>query len=78
MHKSLTQVLGQAMVKSAEPGLVKSTLGNWLGQTIKLADGRFWSGFYGADSASGQMVSVDSTLQLSTAWACVQIGRAHV
>lgn len=73
MHKSLTQVLGQAMVKSAEPGLVKSTLGNWLGQTIKLADGRFWSGFYGADSASGQMVSVDSTLQLSTAWACVRL-----
>jgi HK97 family phage portal protein len=73
MHKSITQVLGRAMVKSAEPGLVKSTLGNWLGQTLKLTDGRFWSNYYGADSASGQIVSVDSALQLSTAWACVRL-----
>lgn len=73
MHKSMTQVLGQAMVKSAEPGLMKSTLGNWLGQTLKLTDSRFWSNFYGADSASGQIVSVDSALQLSTAWACVRL-----
>jgi HK97 family phage portal protein len=70
--KSLTQVLGQALVKSAEPGLA-SNLAGWAGRKIGLNDASFWKTFYGADSASGKVVSQQTALQLSTVWACVRL-----
>ncbi len=73
MNKSLTQVLGQAMVRSAEPGIAKSSLASWFGRRIGLSDSNFWSTFYGADSASGKVVSQQTALQLSTVWSCVRL-----
>jgi HK97 family phage portal protein len=70
---SLSHILGRALVKSAEPGAIKSALGGFLGSTVRLTDAGFWSTFYGADSASGKIVSQQTTLQLSTAWACVRL-----
>lgn len=72
MAKSLTQVLGQALVKSAEPGMASSVAG-WAGRRIGLTDSTFWSKFYGTDSASGKVVSQQTALQLSTVWACVRL-----
>ena len=72
MAKSLTQVLGQALVKSAAPGLA-SNLAGWAGRKIGLNDASFWKTFYGADSASGKVVSQQTALQLSTVWACVRL-----
>lgn len=73
MTKSLKAVLGQALVRSAEPGLIKSSLSSFLGQTLKLTNGQFWQGFYGVDSASGKTVSQQTALQVSTVWACVRL-----
>lgn len=73
MTKSLKAVLGQALVRSAEPGLIKSSLAGFLGQTIKLTAGDFWQAFYGTDSASGKTVSQQTALQVSTVWACVRL-----
>lgn len=73
MANSLSHILGRALVKSAEPGAIKSALGGFLGSTVRLTDAGFWSTFYGADSASGKIVSQQTTLQLSTAWACVRL-----
>ncbi|WP_082421006.1 phage portal protein [Pseudomonas sp. NBRC 111142] len=72
MAKSLTQILGQALVKSAEPG-VASSLAGWAGRKIGLTDSAFWNTFYGTDSASGKVVSQQTALQLSTVWACVRL-----
>jgi len=73
VNKSLTQVLGQAVVRSAEPGFAKSSLAGWIGRKIGLGDGNFWSTYYGADSASGKVVSQQTALQLSTVWSCVRL-----
>ncbi|WP_439895405.1 phage portal protein [Pseudomonas syringae] len=73
MSKPLKAVLRQAMVKSAQPGMVKSSLAGWVGKRIGLGDGAFWNGYYGADSASGKSVSQQTALQLSTVWACVRL-----
>lgn len=45
----------------------------WLGKPIKLTDGEFFSKFFGGGNAAGKIVTVDSTLQLATAWACVRL-----
>lgn len=73
MNRSLKTVLHQAMHRSAEPGLIKSSLAGWVGRRIGLNDASFWKGFYGADSASGKIVSQQTALQLSTVWACVRL-----
>ncbi len=73
MTKSFKAVLGQALVRSAEPGLIKSSLAGFMGQTIKLTTGDFWQAFYGTDSASGKTVSQQTALQVSTVWACVRL-----
>jgi len=70
---SLNDVLSRALVKSAQPGLIKSSVAGFIGKTIRFTDGGFWSAFYGTDSAAGKIVSQQSTLQLSTAWACVRL-----
>lgn len=73
MSKSLKAVLGQALVKSAQPGLLKSSLAAWVGKSIGLTSSGFWSSFYGTDSASGKTVSQQTALQISTVWACVRL-----
>jgi HK97 family phage portal protein len=40
---------------------------------ISLRDGGFWSTFLGASNWTGKSVTVNSALQLSTAWACVRL-----
>lgn len=59
--------------KLKKPGRVKSALLNWLGVPISLTDGTFFNSFYGADSYAGKAVTVNSALQLSTVWACVNL-----
>ncbi|NYT76545.1 phage portal protein [Alcaligenaceae bacterium] len=59
--------------KTKKPGRVKSSVLKWLGVPISLTDGTFWSAFYGTDSYSGKSVTVNSALQLSTVWACVNL-----
>lgn len=60
-----------------QPGGFKSAvagaIAGWLGRPIALTDGKFWSTFFGASNFSGKSVTVNSTLQLSTAWACVRL-----
>lgn len=55
-----------------KPGRVKSALLNWLGVPISLTTGEFWSEWQG-ESSSGKNVTVNSTMQLSAAWACVRL-----
>ncbi|WP_219209458.1 phage portal protein [Variovorax boronicumulans] len=63
--------------KQEQPGRFKSALAGafagWLGRPITLGDGKFWSSWYGASNFSGKSVTVNSALQLSTAWACVRL-----
>lgn len=56
-----------------QPGWVKSALMNWLGVPLSLTDGAFWAELFGAATATGKQVSVDSAMQLSTVWACVRL-----
>lgn len=65
-------------LRSKPPGRLKSALigalGGWSGRAgIKLTDGGFWSSHFGASNFTKQPVTVDGTLQLSTAWACVRL-----
>ncbi|WP_439145445.1 phage portal protein [Xenorhabdus bovienii] len=53
-------------------GKIKSALLNWMGVPIGLLDGAFWQEWNGI-SSSGQTVSADKALQLSTVWACVRL-----
>ncbi|MBU1282871.1 MAG: phage portal protein [Gammaproteobacteria bacterium] len=73
MSRSLKSVLSTALIRSAQPGLIKSALSGFAGQTLKLTDGNFWQAFYGTDSASGKTVSQQTALQVSTVWACVRL-----
>ncbi|KAB2902140.1 MAG: phage portal protein [Burkholderiaceae bacterium] len=52
---------------------MKSTLGEWLGKTIGLTDGDFWSAWLSGSNWSGQTVTTRTALQLSAAWACVRL-----
>src|SRR5690606_40453526 len=59
--------------KTKKPGRVKSALLNWLGVPISLTDGAFWAEWSANNNYSGKNVTVNSALQLSTAWACVRL-----
>ena len=59
--------------KTKPPGRIKSSVLKWLGVPISFTDGAFWNAFYGADSYAGKAVTVNSALQLSTVWACVNL-----
>lgn len=59
--------------KTKKPGRVKSALLSWLGVPISLTDAAFWNSYFGADSYSGKEVTVNTALQLSTVWACVNL-----
>lgn len=52
---------------------VAGALAGWLGRPIQLTDGKFWSSWFGSTNFSGKSVTVNSALQLSTAWACVRL-----
>lgn len=41
--------------------------------TYKPTDGSFWSWYFGGSNFTGKSVTVDTVLQLSTAWACVNL-----
>jgi len=40
---------------------------------LRLSDGASWSQFFGRESTAGKSVTMESALQLSTAWACVKL-----
>jgi HK97 family phage portal protein len=61
------------MQKEPKLGRVRSALLNWLGAPLSLLNGKFWSEAFGATSATGKTVTVDSAMQISTVWACVRL-----
>ncbi|WP_438282290.1 phage portal protein [Pseudomonas alabamensis] len=67
MIKTLSQALGTAAAKPS------ASMSSWLGKSIRLSDGGFWSAFSGAQSSSGKAVTVDKAMRLSAVWACVRI-----
>ncbi|MEX5490807.1 phage portal protein [Pseudomonas fulva] len=67
MIKTLSQALGTAAAKPS------ASMSGWLGKSIRLSDGGFWSAFSGAQSSSGKSVTVDKAMRLSAVWACVRI-----
>lgn len=67
MIKTLSQALGTAAAKPS------ASMSSWLGKSIRLSDGGFWSAFLGVQSSSGKSVTVDKAMRLSAVWACVRI-----
>ncbi|WP_028634953.1 phage portal protein [Pseudomonas parafulva] len=67
MIKTLSQALGTAAAKPS------ASMSSWLGKSIRLSDGGFWSACLGAQSSSGKAVTVDKAMRLSAVWACVRI-----
>lgn len=67
MGKSLKAVFEQALVKSAEPISLASVFG------LRTNQAGNWTRFFGGRSTAGKMVNEQTTLQLSTAWACVRL-----
>ena len=68
------KTLSEVLALGAAPGRgLKATVGDWLGQTIRLTDGDFWSAWLAGNNWSGQTVNTRSALQLSAAWACVRL-----
>lgn len=63
--------------KQSQPGGVKGAIAGviagWLGRPIGLTDSGFWAAWLGGNNFTGKHVTVNSTLQLSTAWACVRL-----
>lgn len=45
----------------------------WYDRPIRLADGGFWSSFFGGMSSSGRTVGVDGAMKLSAVWSCVRL-----
>ncbi len=52
-----------------------SFLDRWRGTPIKLTDGAFWRGFFGLGTTSGEVVTIETALQLDAVWACVNLIR---
>lgn len=46
---------------------------SWLGRSFGLKDAAPWGAFFGGSSTAGKVVTPDTTLQLSAAWACVRL-----
>lgn len=46
---------------------------DWIGRSIGLTDGKFWSRYYGGRNSAGKAVTRDSTLTVAAAWACVRV-----
>lgn len=59
--------------KTKPPGRIKSSVLKWLGVPISLTDGDFWAAWQGMSNYADKCVTVNSSLQLSAAWACVRL-----
>jgi HK97 family phage portal protein len=46
---------------------------SWVGQKIKLTDGKFWSVFFGAETWAGEPVSVSTAMQVGAFAGCVRL-----
>ena len=72
MHnKSLGELLALGAAPSGRS--LKSSVSDWIGKTVGLTDGDFWSAWLRGGNWSGQTVNTRSALQLSAAWACVRL-----
>lgn len=60
------------MARETKTGRVRAALQQWLGVPIGLNNTAFWQEWIGT-SSSGKSVTVDSSLRLSTVWACVRL-----
>lgn len=60
------------MARETKTGRVRAALQQWLGVPIGLNNTAFWQEWIGT-SSSGKAVTVDSSLRLSTVWACVRL-----
>jgi HK97 family phage portal protein len=67
----LMKELQRAGVKVRPLSRVKSTILGWLGVPVDLMTTDFWQAWFGAESHSGEVVTVDRALQNETVWACV-------
>lgn len=65
--------LTAAINSGLRPLGVKASLQRWLGVPISLTNGEFWRDYFGASSFTGKSVTVEQTLGISTAKACVQL-----
>lgn len=45
---------------------------------LRLSDGPGWSSYFGRESNSGKSVTLDNTMQLSAAWACIKVSAQAV
>ena len=45
----------------------------WRGRAISLVDAKFWRGFFGDGTTSGETVNFDKALSLDAVWACVNL-----
>lgn len=59
--------------KAKAPGFIKASLLRWLGIPIRLTDGDFWAAYHGTVSKSGQVVTVETAIQLTAVYACVRL-----
>lgn len=51
----------------------KTTLLQWVGQTIRLNDAKFWGSFFGNTSFAGEVVTPQRAMQLSAVWRAVRL-----
>lgn len=63
--------LFDAIARSAKSP--RASVSDWVGKTIRLTDGAFWSQFSERTSSSGQVVTVDKAMRLTAVWACVRL-----
>lgn len=74
MPPASSSALATAIIRGTRPGGgFKAALQNWLGQTITLKDGGFWSAYFGGQSFTGKRPTVSQVLQLSTGSSCVRL-----
>lgn len=52
---------------------IANTLASWTNRVISLTSADFWREWWGQNNFTGQNVTVNGALQLSTAWACVRL-----
>ncbi|SFU81757.1 phage portal protein, HK97 family [Paenacidovorax caeni] len=69
--KNLLDVLALGAAPSGRS--LKAAVGEWIGKTISLTDGDFWSAWLAGSNWSGQTVNTRTALQVSAAWACVRL-----
>lgn len=67
MSKTLRQALTASALRPS------ADVSNWLGRSISLTDGSFWSAFGGGQSSAGVAVNVTTAMRLSSVWSCVRL-----